>query len=168
MSSSDFDPTMIDSSNEEEVLPQKRPHEESSEVISSLPDPLDLLKSFKNVAKQPQQARKKDKKPISTSSVISKPAVIRKSEADDIEQYDYFANEKSAILDNWKSPQDIPDPYKTIDTSKFIKKLDRKKKIPQDITDKLERELARREKARAGWKRWRSDEEVKMKQQYDS
>ena len=35
-----------------------------------------------------------------SKSVISKPAIMKKSEADDIEQYDYFASQSSAILDN--------------------------------------------------------------------
>lgn len=166
MSLSDFDPTAIDSSSEE-VLPQKREREDSRSMHSNLPDPLDLLKSFKNNEKFTVK-KKFEKKPAPISSIISKPPVVRKSETNEIEQYDYFANEKSAILDNWKSPQEIPDPYQKIDTSKFIKNLNLKKKKPQDITEKLERELARREKAKSGWKRWKKDEEVKMKQQYDS
>ena len=62
----------------------------------------------------------------------------------------------------------MPDPYKDIDRKKFIKKIDMRRKQPEDISTKLERELARREKAKSGLKKWKKDEEVKMKQQFDS
>ena len=97
MSSSDFDPTMIGSSSEE-ILPQKR-SKKAEDIASDLPDPLELLKNFRAIERE-MPKKKTVKKIIYENSVISKPAVINNSTADDIEQYDYFANESTAILDN--------------------------------------------------------------------
>lgn len=163
MSLSDFDPTNIESSSEE-VLPKKREKSEADPMPSSLPDPLELIKSFKAIEKP--KVKKKAKKISFENSVISKPPVMNKSELDEIEQYDYFANQSTAILDNWKSPQDLPD--LKLDRKKLIKKVDMRRNTPQNVAASLERELARREKAKTGLKRWKTDEEVKMKQQYDS
>ena len=166
MSDDDFDPTKLDLSSEENI-PVKRPFKAKECLSSDLPNPLDLLKSVKKPEK-PIVTKKLIKKIDYSKSVISKPAIMKKSEADDIEQYDYFASQSSAILDNWKSPQDIPDSNGLIDRKKFIKKVNMKQNNPDHIAASLERELARREKAKSGLKRWKKDEEVKMKQQYDS
>lgn len=165
-SNEDFDPTKIDLSSSDE-LPQKRPHKAFTPNPSSLPNPLDLINTFKNKEK-PKLPKKPPKKSEYSSAVISKAPVMSKIDADFIEQYDYFASESTAILDNWKSAQEIPDKDRPANRSKFVKKVNFRKTGPEDITSKLERELARREKQKSGLKKWKQDDEVRAKQQYDS
>jgi hypothetical protein len=163
MSESDFDPANVDSSSEE-VLPFKREKPEFLSENLSLPDPLALLEDFKSLSKPAKRVKKNEKKDF--SAVISKKASLNKLIKDDIDQYDYFASETSAILDHWKAPQDLPDPFAVADRSKFIKNL--KPRQPVDIAAKLQREFDHVERIKKGKRQFQKDQERKMRQQFDS
>lgn len=166
MSDSDFDPVLIESSSEE-VLPQKRVR--TGETLAcTLPDPLALLDDYKDLEKGLRnRAQKKTLKPVNkTPAVISKPATLNKSEKDDLEQYDYFASQDTAILSNWKAAQDVPDPNQVPDRSKFIKSLKPRAKV--DLATKLQREIDHIERAKKGKRQFQKDQERRMRQQYDS
>ena len=188
MSESDFDPTAIDLSSEED-LPKKRNRDLGNVCSSDLPDPLELLKGFQGLRKtelkksNDGKGKGNNRKDLnkgknsadqgdqslaskSSSAVICKPATLIKIDKDDIEQYDYFASEHTAILDNWKSPQDLPDPYAVPDKSKFIKST--KPKYQLDIATKLQREFDHIEKIKKGKRQFQKDQEKKMRQQFDS
>lgn len=166
MSDSDFDPVNIDSSSEE-ILPQKRQRLAES-LPTSLPDPLSLLEDYKDLSKSSKKSLQKSvPKPLNKpSAIISKPATLNKSEKDDLEQYDYFASQGTAILSNWKSAQEIPDPNQVPDRSKFIKSLKPKPKV--DLATKLQREFDHIERAKKGKRQFQKDQERRMRQQYDS
>ena len=150
MSESDFDPTKIGDSSEEE-LPKKREASEKTKNVSKLPDPVELLNAFKKEPKPKVQKKVWVKKKEIYAAVISKPAALNKSQADDIEQFDYFASQSTAILTNWKAAPELPDKDQIPDRAKFIKKLNAKQK--PDMATQLERELLRRERAKSGKKR---------------
>ena len=167
MSDSDFDLVNINSSSEEQI-PQKRQRPTES-LPCSLPDPLSLLEDFKSLSKHSKKtpASKAPVKPLpKPSAIISKPATLNSSEKDDLEQYDYFASQSTAILTNWKSAQELPDPNQVPDRSKFIKSLRPKHKL--DLVTKIEREIQHIERAKKGKRQFQKDQERKMRQQYDS
>ncbi|CAG9323078.1 unnamed protein product [Blepharisma stoltei] len=168
---SDFDPANISSSSEEEVPAKRKPQEsiEKLEKESKLPNPLELLakaRSYKPI-KVSQEKTKVKTNPYE-NAVIKKEPVMKANESDALEQYDYFANAGDAVLEHWNAPQELPDKEKPLDKRKFIRKQDFRKKKVEGLTGVKAKEFLKRQKGQSTWKRWKTDEEVQMRQNYDS
>jgi hypothetical protein len=94
----------------------------------SLPSAADL---FSKSAKPAFLKGVLDKRPVRKAAgeaQIVKGPVMNSSEYDPIEQYDYFASTKDAILDHWNAPQELVDKEAANDRNKLTKIHDTRRK----------------------------------------
>lgn len=120
----------------EKLIPKKRP----------LPDAYELLTAeVPFFLRDIDLSRKPDQK--TEAKVLHKPAELRtKSDYDPLEQYDYFAQDPSAKLDNWKV---LPQKRRKGTKHDWIKTVDTSRAAALGLEKKEKQEAPKK------WSRWR-------------